>query len=167
MMTTEDGLQQSGEGLTPLVRQLASQLRASRSGSAVAKTFPRREHAARPGLKPALDTISSVADQRRSDRETIAALERLAGEQAARITALSAELDASEARVRAAMDQARGERARADDLERRSTELLERTQQLLTEASERLFDAENRAETSSTDLQHLTTFIQERLAARH
>ena len=167
MTATQDGLAQSGEGLTPLVRQLASQLRASRSGSAVAKTFPRREHEARPGLKLSLDTISAMADQRRSDRETIAGLERTAAEQATRIAGLSADIEDSEARLRASTEEARRERARADDLERRSTELLERTQQLLTEASERLFDAETRADASGADLQHLTTVIQERLAARH
>lgn len=152
------------EALTPLVRQLASQLRASRSGSAVAKSFPTREAAARPQLKPLLDAIKRVADEKRAQEEALGQFRHKLEEAEARSRAQAERLEEAEHRLQIQAEEMRRERARADELEARSRELLEKTQALLTEAGERLAAAETRADGAEEDLAYLQEVIRERLA---
>lgn len=156
----------ANETLTPLVRQLASQMRATRSGSAVVKIFPQREANARPALRGTLDTIAQALELRRSLRERIAEQEQDLEEREARIAALEAGLSQAAEHLAAARDETRRERARADDFERRSSELIDKTQHILTDAGERLADAEERAESAAGDLTYLKDFIQDRLGLR-
>jgi chromosome segregation ATPase len=164
-MAPPDGSAGATETLTPLVRQLASQLRATRSGSAVAKSFPEREAAARPALRSTLDTIAKAAERNNARQEAIALLEEKLREAEAMLSAQAARLSESEGKLRASQDEARRERARADEMQRRSTELLEKTQGMLTEAGERLSAAENRAESAEADLEYLKNFVRDRLGA--
>ena len=166
MIAQPDRNAAADDALTPLVRQLASQLRATRSGAVLAKTFPQRDSASRPQLRTTLDTITHVSDQRRAHRELIAAQERKLDEHERRIETLAGQFADVEAKLRAALDDSRHQRARADDLERRSADLLAKTQQMLTEAGERLQAAEVRAASATDDLGYLNDFIQERLGAR-
>ena len=146
----------ASEPLTPLVLQLASQLRASRTGSAMAKSFPEREAESRPHLRDTLERIKSAADQSAvwppasSVREAVA--------QAAHL------LD-TESSLRSSQDDIRRERARADDFERRSHDLLDKTQAMLSDAGDRLAAAEARAEAAENDLAFLKDFVKERLGA--
>ncbi len=149
------------ETLTPLVRQLATQLRANRS--AVAKSFPDREAAARPALRSTLDAIAKAAERDNARQEAIAILEGRLKEAEAMLSAQAARLAESDGKLRASQDEARRERARADELQRRSAELLEKTQGMLSEAGERLSEAETRAEGAEADLDYLKNFVRERL----
>jgi chromosome segregation ATPase len=162
-MASPAGNAGASETLTPLVRQLASQLRASRSGSAIAKSFPEREAAARPALRSTLDAIAKAAERSNARQETIAALESRLQEAEATLSAQSARLADTESKLRSFQDEARRERARADELQRRSTELLDKTQEMLSEAGERLSAAEARAEAAEADLDYLKNFVRERL----
>lgn len=162
-MNPSDRSVSTSETLTPLVRQLASQLRASRTGAAVAKSFPERESGPRPALRGTLDAIAKAAERNAARQEAIGLLENQIRESEAMISAQAARLSEAEGKLRASQDEARRERARADDLQRRSTELLEKTQTMLSEAGDRLSAAETRAETSEADLDYLKDFVRERL----
>ena len=166
MTASPDRKALASETLTPLVRQLASQMRATRSGSAVVKIFPQREAAARPELRSTLATIAQAADHRRALQERVAQQDRSLDEQDARIAALTAELEDASERLASAQDETRRERARADDFERRSAELVDKTQHMLTDAGERLLAAEERADSAAGDLTYLKDFIQDRLGLR-
>ena len=162
-MTSSDRREPVSETLTPLVRQLASQLRASRSGFAVAKSFPEREAAQRPDLKGTLEAIAKAAERSNARQEAVGLLKTRLEEAEGRLAAQSAALADTEGQLRAALDEARLQRARADELERRSIELLEKTQGMLTDAGERLLAAEARAESAEGDLAFLKDFVRERL----
>ncbi|MDB5559511.1 MAG: hypothetical protein JWQ36_2445 [Enterovirga sp.] len=166
-MAAPDGLPapSTSETLTPLVRQLADQLRATRSGMAVAKSFPDREASVRPALRSTLDAIAKAAERSQARQEAIALLENRLKESEAMLSAQGARLADAEGKLRASQDEARRERARADDLQRRSSELLEKTQSMLSEAGDRLSAAETRAESAEADLEYLKNFVRERLGA--
>ncbi|NNM71100.1 hypothetical protein [Enterovirga aerilata] len=164
-MAPNDGSASAGETLTPLVRQLASQLRASRSGTAIAKSFPEREAADRPALRSTLEAIAKAAERSSAREQAITQLEARLKEVEAMLAAQAARLSETEARLRASQDETRRERARAEELQRRSTELLEKTQGMLSEAGERLAAAEGRAESAEADLEYLKTFVRDRLSA--
>jgi hypothetical protein len=151
------------EDLTPLVRQLASQLRASRSGSAVAKSFPERETSPHADLRPTLDAIARAADIARANQDAVSVLRQRLDDAETRLGDQAQLLAESESRLRTALDEGRRERARGDELERRSGDLLAKTQELLTEASERLAMSESRAARAEADLTYLKDFVQERL----
>lgn len=153
----------ASEPLTPLVRQLASQLRASRTGSAVAKSFPERDAAGRPHLNNTIETIRKAADNNDVRLDTIERLKTRMEELEARLATQAAHLLDTESALRSAQDDTRRERARADDFERRSNDLLDKTQAMLSDAGERLLAAEARAENAEADLTFLKSFIQERL----
>ena len=162
-MIPSDRTANTSETLTPLVRQLASQLRASRTGSALAKSFPERDGATRPALRGTLDAIAKAAERNAARQEAIGILENQLREAEAMIAAQTARLSEADGKLRASQDEARRERARADDLQRRSTELLEKTQTMLSEAGDRLSAAETRAESAEADLDYLKEFVRERL----
>lgn len=162
-MTSSDRHEPVSETLTPLVRQLASQLRASRSGFAIAKSFPERDAAKRPDLKGTLEAIATAADRSNARQEAVELLKARLEEADAKLATQSAALTDAEGQLRAALDEARLQRARADELERRSIELLEKTQGMLTDAGERLLAAETRAESAESDLTFLKDFVRERL----
>ena len=165
MAQPEGTISHAPETLTPLVRQLAEQLRASRSGTVVAKAFPEREAEARPALRSTLDAIAKAAERNQARQEAIALLESRLKESEAVSSAQAVRLSEAEAKLRTAQDEARRERARADDLQRRSTELLEKTQSMLSEAGDRLASAEARAESAEADLEYLKNFVRDRLGA--
>lgn len=160
-MTAND--RPASEPLTPLVRQLASQLRASRTGSAVAKSFPERDAAGRPHLNETIETIRKAAENSGARQDTIERLKVRLEEVEARLATQAAHLLDTESALRSAQDDIRRERARADDFERRSNDLLEKTQAMLSDAGERLVAAESRAEAAEADLHFLKSFVQERL----
>ena len=164
-MNSADRLSSASETLTPLVRQLATQLRASRTGSAVTTSFPERETAARPALRATLDTIAKAADRNSARQEAIGALEGRIQQLEAMLSSQAAQLNESEGKLRASQDETRRERGRAEELQRRSTALLEKTQAMLTEAGERLAAAEARAEAAEADLDYLKNFVRDRLGA--
>jgi imidazolonepropionase-like amidohydrolase len=165
-MALSDGHTPSAtETLTPLVRQLADQLRATRSATVVAKSFPEREAAARPALRGTLDAIAKAAERNHARQEAIGLLEGRLKEAEALASAQAARLAEIEGKLRASQDEAQRERARADELQRRSTELLEKTQAMLTEAGDRLSVAETRAESAEADLDYLKNFVRDRLGA--
>ncbi len=164
-MAAPDGSTNASETLTPLVRQLASQLRATRSSTAVARSFPEREAASRPALRSTLDAIAKAAERSNAREEAIALMEGRLREAEALLSAQAARMSDAEGKLRASQDEARRERARADELQRRSTELLEKTQGMLSEAGERLSAAESRAENAEADLDYLKDFVRERLGA--
>lgn len=151
------------EDLTPLVRQLASQLRASRSGSAVAKSFPERDASGHSDLRPTLDAIARAAELARASQDAVSVLRQRLEEAETKLNGQAQQLSDSESRLRTALDEARRERTRGDELERRSGELLAKTQELLTDASERLAESEARATRAEGDLTYLKDFVQDRL----
>lgn len=151
----------AAEPLTPLVRQLASQLRASRT--AVAKSFPEREVAARPHLRDTLDIIRRAAEQASARQETIGRLTVRVDDVEGRLATQAAHLLDADSALRSAQDDIRRERARVEDSERRSKDILEKTQAMLSDAGERLAAAEARAEAAESDLAYLKNFVRERL----
>ena len=165
-MALPDGsVSNASEALTPLVRQLAEQLRATRSGTVVAKSFPEREAAARPALRTTLDAIAKAAERNHAREEALALLDARLKEMEAALSAQATRLADTEGKLRASQDEARRERARADEMQRRSTELLEKTQGMLSEAGDRLSAAEARAESAEADLEYLKNFVRDRLGA--
>lgn len=162
-MTPNDRTAPASEPLTPLVRQLASQLRASRTGSAVAKSFPEREGAVPSSLKDTLDRIRVAAEQSKGRQDTIERLKARLDEVESKLATQAAHLLDTESALRSAQDDTRRERARADEFERRSEELLNKTQAMLSDAGDRLNQAESRAEAAEADLSFLKEFVQERL----
>lgn len=165
MASSPERVSPAAENLTPLVRQLASQLRATRSGSAIVRSFPERDAASRPDLRPTLDAVKRASEQNQARQEAISLLRQRLEEAEARLAAQSQQLAESESRLRGATDEARRQRGRADELERRSTELLDKTQEMLTDAGQRLQAAEARSEGAESDLAYLKDFIRDRLGA--
>ena len=149
------------EPLTPLVRQLASQLRASRT--AIAKSFPEREVTVRPHLRATLEIVTKAAEQANARDEAIERLKTRLDEVEGRLATQAAHLLDADCALRSAQDDIRRERARADDSERRSTDLLDKTQAMLSDAGDRLAAAESRAEAAEGDLAYLKSFVRERL----
>lgn len=164
-MTPSERPARTSEPLTPLVRQLASQLRASRAGTAVAKSFPEREAAARPHLRDTVDRIKSVVEAIQHRDDAVERLKARLDEVEGKLATQAAHLLDTESALRSAQDDIRRERARADEAERRSGDLLEKTQAMLSDAGERLLAAEARADSAESDLAFLKDFVKERLGS--